>query len=230
MSRPKLLVVALWVIHTHCVQHIEQTPYLAVTSPEKQCGKSRLLETLELLDGASVGDGAAFRGRRLSHRRCADADAAAGRDRHDLQPAHGRSLRGPARAAQCRSPPGRDRSAMCRRHESDRGVPDVLPEGARRDRDAPRNRGRPLCADPPRAQDQGREVARFKRRDVSRSPSRWWSGSKRWAEKNGARLEDARPAMPDELSDRMQEGCEALWRSPTNSALAPRRGRRWWSF
>ena len=46
MSRPQLLIVALWIIHTHCFQHVEQTPYLAVTSPEKQCGRSRLLEVL----------------------------------------------------------------------------------------------------------------------------------------------------------------------------------------
>jgi hypothetical protein len=49
MTSEKLLAVALWVIHTHCVAQFDQTPYLAVTSPEKQCGKSRLLEVLELL-------------------------------------------------------------------------------------------------------------------------------------------------------------------------------------
>lgn len=49
MTNEQLLVVTLWVVHTHCVEAFEQTPYLAVTSPEKQCGKSRLLETTELL-------------------------------------------------------------------------------------------------------------------------------------------------------------------------------------
>ena len=47
MSNEQLLVVALWVIHTYALDAFEQTPYLAVTSPEKQCGKSRLLEVLE---------------------------------------------------------------------------------------------------------------------------------------------------------------------------------------
>jgi hypothetical protein len=42
MSPEQLLVVALWVIHTHCVQVFDQTPYLAVTSPEKQCGKGEV--------------------------------------------------------------------------------------------------------------------------------------------------------------------------------------------
>jgi hypothetical protein len=47
MSDDQLIVVALWVIHTHLIEIAEQTPYLAVTSPDKQCGKSRLLEVLE---------------------------------------------------------------------------------------------------------------------------------------------------------------------------------------
>src|SRR5437763_13349 len=43
----ELLAVALWSVHTYNFQLWEQSPYLAVTSPEKQCGKSRLLEVLE---------------------------------------------------------------------------------------------------------------------------------------------------------------------------------------
>src|SRR6266576_5706527 len=49
MTDEQYLVIALWVIHTYLAESLYQTPYLAVTSPEKQCGKSRLIETLELL-------------------------------------------------------------------------------------------------------------------------------------------------------------------------------------
>ncbi len=49
MTRAQLLIVALWIIHTFCIEAFEQTPYLSVTSPEKQCGKTRFLETLEVL-------------------------------------------------------------------------------------------------------------------------------------------------------------------------------------
>lgn len=49
LSRPQLLAIALYVLHTHCVEAASQTPYLSVKSPEKQCGKTRLLEILELL-------------------------------------------------------------------------------------------------------------------------------------------------------------------------------------
>src|SRR5262245_42341098 len=49
MSNAQSRVTALWVVHTHCVEVAEQTSYLAITSPEKACGKSRTLEVLELL-------------------------------------------------------------------------------------------------------------------------------------------------------------------------------------
>ena len=42
-------VIALWIVHTHAFGAAETTPYLAITSAEKRCGKSRLLELLELL-------------------------------------------------------------------------------------------------------------------------------------------------------------------------------------
>jgi hypothetical protein len=41
--------VTLWAAHTHLVAKFESTPRLALLSPEKQCGKSRVLELLELL-------------------------------------------------------------------------------------------------------------------------------------------------------------------------------------
>lgn len=40
---------ALWVAHTHAFEAATVTPYLAITSPEKGSGKTRLLEVLELL-------------------------------------------------------------------------------------------------------------------------------------------------------------------------------------
>jgi hypothetical protein len=43
------IAVALWVLHTWCVHAFESTPRLHVKSPVKQCGKTRLLESIELL-------------------------------------------------------------------------------------------------------------------------------------------------------------------------------------
>ncbi len=40
---------SLWVAHTHAMDAAEATPYLAINSPEPSSGKTRLLETLELV-------------------------------------------------------------------------------------------------------------------------------------------------------------------------------------
>jgi putative DNA primase/helicase len=42
-------VLALWVLHTHVFDVITATPYLAITSPQPECGKTRLLEVLQCL-------------------------------------------------------------------------------------------------------------------------------------------------------------------------------------
>jgi hypothetical protein len=49
MSEPQGIAVALWVVHTHALDAAEQSPLLAITSAEKQSGKTRLLDVLELL-------------------------------------------------------------------------------------------------------------------------------------------------------------------------------------
>jgi hypothetical protein len=43
------LVIALWIAHSWTFKAFAYTPYLHVCSPEKRCGKTRLLECLELL-------------------------------------------------------------------------------------------------------------------------------------------------------------------------------------
>ena len=41
--------LALWVLHCYCFSAARRTPYLAITSAEVECGKTRLLEVLERL-------------------------------------------------------------------------------------------------------------------------------------------------------------------------------------
>jgi hypothetical protein len=43
------LVLALWVIATHLFDVFDAFPYLAITSPTKRCGKTRVAELLELV-------------------------------------------------------------------------------------------------------------------------------------------------------------------------------------
>jgi hypothetical protein len=49
LSDAQLAAVALWVAHTHAFAAAETTPYLEICSAEKESGKTRLLETLELV-------------------------------------------------------------------------------------------------------------------------------------------------------------------------------------
>jgi len=48
-SQAASVAVTLWAAHTHLVESFESTPRLALLSPEKQCGKTRVLELLALL-------------------------------------------------------------------------------------------------------------------------------------------------------------------------------------
>ena len=49
LTEHQSVTVTLWVAHTHVMSAFDCTPYLQVTSATKQAGKTRLLETIELL-------------------------------------------------------------------------------------------------------------------------------------------------------------------------------------
>jgi CHC2 zinc finger len=51
LTEAQARAVALWVVHTHAFSAADCTPYLSINSAEKQSGKTRLLEVLELLVG-----------------------------------------------------------------------------------------------------------------------------------------------------------------------------------
>lgn len=49
ISEHEVAAVALWIAHAHAIEAADVTPYLAITSPEKRAGKTKLLEVIELL-------------------------------------------------------------------------------------------------------------------------------------------------------------------------------------
>jgi hypothetical protein len=49
MSEAQKVVLSTYVIHTHLAESCQQTPYIFIHSPEPECGKSRLMEVMELL-------------------------------------------------------------------------------------------------------------------------------------------------------------------------------------
>jgi len=49
MTEPEAVAVTLWALHTHTIGAAAATPYLSITSAEKESGKTLLLEVLNLL-------------------------------------------------------------------------------------------------------------------------------------------------------------------------------------
>jgi hypothetical protein len=49
LSDAQLVAISLWVAHTHAFAAAETTPYLEISSAERESGKTRLLEALELV-------------------------------------------------------------------------------------------------------------------------------------------------------------------------------------
>lgn len=210
VSDAQRMVIALWAIHTHLVQHVEQTPYLSITSPDPECGKSRLLEVLQELVARPW----------MAVR---PSEAVAYRNINDRRPTllldEVDTLFSPRQEGQ---------------HE---GLRAILDAGHRRGATVPRSADfgkrveefSPYCAKALagigslpdsvarraiyiRLQRKRKDetVERFIRRDVAPVAAALREQAAAWAAQNGKKIGAARPEMPEQLSDRMQEGCESL--------------------
>lgn len=49
LNQQQAEAIALWVVHTHAIDAADATPYIYITSAAKRCGKTRVLEVLDLL-------------------------------------------------------------------------------------------------------------------------------------------------------------------------------------
>lgn len=210
MAPEKLLAIALWIIHTHCVEEFDQTPYLAVTSPEKQCGKSRLLEVLELLVARPwptvlPSEAVVFRtvDATVPTMLLDETDAIFApktADRYEglraiLNSGHRRG----AKVSRCFAGGNSmvEFNTFCPKVLAGIGtLPDTIS-----DRSVPIRLER-------RKRDES--VERFFRREAEPPARELQDRIVKWCETRGGNLGDARPVMPEELSDRMQEGCEPL--------------------
>jgi Protein of unknown function (DUF3631) len=50
----EITAIALWIVHTHVFSCFDVTPYLFISSPEKQCGKTTLLRIIERLSARGI--------------------------------------------------------------------------------------------------------------------------------------------------------------------------------
>jgi hypothetical protein len=205
------LVLALWIVHTHLIEHVHQTPYLAITSPEPECAKSRVLEILRLFVARpwliSTPSTAVIY--RQVHAKTPTLlwdeidtvfNPQTAKYHQDLRAllddGHRRDGAMVPRAANF----GKDVehfNVFCAKALAGIGtLPDTIASRAiyvRMQRKA-----------------KAEHVEKFKHRDVEPEAEPLRERIAEWAEEYGRAVEDARPVMPDGLSDRMEEGCEPL--------------------
>ncbi len=210
MSREQLLITALWIIHTHCIESVEQTPYLAVTSPEKRCGKSRLLETIEMLSARSwltllPSEAVVYRKvhNDVPTMLLDEVDAIFNpktADRYEgLRALLNNGHRRGAKVPRCIGTTAKiaEFNTFCPKVLAGIGtLPDTVA-----DRAIPIRLERKTSQDP---------TAPFKRRQVKPDADALRKRVEQWVKKHAAGIATAEPDMPNQLNDRMQEGCEAL--------------------
>ncbi len=204
--------LALWVAHTHAIEAAECTPYLYVTSPEKQSGKTRLLEVLALLVAHpwfTARVSAAVLVRKVSRDAPTllldEIDSAFKADKEYSEALRGLLNAGYRRggvASLCIKKGGDfdlvDFPVFCAKVLSGIGqLPDTVA-----DRSIRINMKR-------RSPDEPVERFRLRAAQAQASPLR--DRLEQWANVAVTRLADARPVLPEELSDRSADVWEPLF-------------------
>lgn len=221
MTHAQLVATALWVAHTHAVMAAEQTPYLLVTSPEKQCGKTRLLEVLQLLvarpwPAILPSEAVVYRyiDRSAPTLLLDEVDTIfnpRSADKHEgLRALLNAGNRRGARVPRCVG-------TSAEVAEFDVYSPKAL-AGIGTLPDTITDRSLPVRL---RRRSPGEKVRRFRRRRDEPRGRALHDRLATWAREHDQALGQARPTPPEELSDRMQDACEPLL------AIADRCGDPW---
>ncbi len=211
LSRSQIVIVALWVVHTYTFESSDATPYLTITSAEKQSGKSRLLEILEALVVKPWLTGrvtAAVLARKVDSEKPTllldETDAAfnSGNDykemlRGVLNTGHRRGGKTSCCVRQGDDFTYQDFSTFCPKALAGIGkLPDTIEDRAipiRLKRAAP-----------------GEVMERFRRRNIKEEVEALKSELSAWCAAILPQLIDARPHLPEELTDRQQDAVESL--------------------
>lgn len=204
------LITALWIVHTHMVHRFDNTPYLAVTSPTKGCGKTQLLSLLKYLTPRSwfavlPSEAVVYRQIHavmptllLDETDTIFAPRTA--DKHEgLRAILNSGYRKGASVPRCigNSSTPQDFNTFCAKVLSGIGtLPDTVAD-----------RSVPIRLQKKRANEP---VERFRERQVELEAAAIRTNIEAWADANGEAIALARPEIPDELSDRMQDACEPL--------------------
>lgn len=204
------VAVTLWVAHTHCFEAFSCTPYLAVSSPQKRSGKTRLLEVLELLvreplPTANISDAALFRviDQRQPTLLIDEVDAIFGKksQRDELR---GIINAGYRRGATTHRMGGTNNTTLqtfsvyCPKAFA--GIGDCLP-------DTITDRAIPIRLE---RQTRDLQAERFRHREVAPEGHGLRDRLADWLEPQHDYLVETRPVLPDELDDRAQDVWEPL--------------------
>jgi hypothetical protein len=214
--------IALWVVHTHAIDVAEATPYLAVTSAEKQSGKSRLLEVIAQLvarpwHAIEPSDAVLFRKieRDKPTLLLDETDALFGPNTPSREPLRGLLNAGNRRGATVPRCVGEgskievvDFDVFCAKAFAGIGrLPETIADRSIRIRLRRRSRNE--------------IIERFVRREAEPLARSLKRRIEQWVTAHVAELKEARPVAPDGLSDRAVEGWEPLW------AIADLAGGNW---
>jgi len=211
LNDDQAIACALWVAHTHVLDASDQTPYLWVTAPEKRCGKTRLLEVLALLVARPWLTGRtspAAMVRKIDQERPTllldESDAAFQGDkdyaellRGLLNTGHKSNGKYSACVGQGANISFRDFSTFSPKAIAGIGqLPDTVA-----DRAIPIRLQRKAGSE---------KVERFRERKVRPQADPLSSRLQLWAGRSVALLSDAEPELPEQMSDRAQDGAEPL--------------------
>jgi len=210
LSEAQARAVALWVAHTHSFEAADCTPYLSVNSAEKQSGKTRLLEVLELLVFEPWLTGrvsSAVLARKIDAKRPTllldESDTAFGSEKEYAEALRGVLNTGYRRggASSCCVGQGanityKDFATFCPKAIAGIGkLPDTVA-----DRSIPVRLKRA----------QRGKVERFRKREAEREASDISGKLAAWCAANTEKLSRARPEIPPLLSDRQADVSEPL--------------------
>jgi hypothetical protein len=211
LGESQVVAIALWIAHTHAIDAAEATPYLNISSAEKQCGKTLLLEVLSLLVAKPWFTGSASRAvlvRKIEAQEPTllldESDAAFAGDRDYAEALRGVLNSGHSRGGVVSMCVGmgasirfKDFSVFCPKAIAGIGkLPDTVA-----DRSIPIRMKR---------RSPNEKVERFRRRLCEAEAATIREQLTKWLAPKLQALKSARPELPCSLSDRQHDGCEPL--------------------
>lgn len=216
LGEEQLDALGLWVLHTYALEAADTTPYLAITSPEKRSGKSRLLEVLcqlvaRPMEAVNVSEAALFRslgggeGELPKTLLFDEIDTVFGKKQAQAK----EDLRGLINA-------GYRRGQVAWRCVGDGSNQQAVPfpvfgpkalAGIGELPDTIADRSIPIRL---RRRSREEPVERGRHKTIRAAAGPVAEAAGRWAKKAVDDLAKAEPTLPDQLSDRAQDGAEPL--------------------